>query len=44
MWQLQVSSHYLSGTLPYVRCHITVDKMCQIEKTLVILLDVQSIV
>ena len=24
----RVSSHYLSGTLPYVRRHITVNKMC----------------
>ena len=21
-------SHYLSGSLPYVRCHITINKMC----------------
>ena len=27
MWQQWVSSHYLSGTLPYVWCHITVNKM-----------------
>ena len=22
------SSHYLNGSLPYIRCHITVNKMC----------------
>ena len=27
MWRQQVSSHYLSGTLPYVRRHITINKL-----------------
>ena len=26
MWRQRVSSHYLSGPLPYVRRHITVNK------------------
>ena len=26
MWRQRISSHYLSGTLPYVRRHITVHK------------------
>ena len=25
-------SHYLSGPLPYVQCHITVNKMCSVHR------------
>ena len=24
-------SHYLNGPLPYIRCHITVNKMCVVK-------------
>ena len=35
MWRLRGSSHYMSGTLPYVRRHITVTKIsASLNKTL----------